>query len=70
MKKLIWTGALLAVVLGARAVQACEDEHQKTAMAQQEQQQPKKKAVAKKATKKDATKDAASKTAVAQADKR
>ena len=61
MKKLIWIGAAVAALLGARAAGACEDEHQ---TAQQQEQKPQKKVAAKKAAKK-----AAAKPTVAQNDK-
>jgi len=49
MKKLIWIGAAVVGLLGARAAGACEDEHQ---TAQQQEQKPQKKVAAKKAAKK------------------
>jgi hypothetical protein len=61
MRKLIWTAAITAGLLGAGAAAAC-DEHQS---AQQEQKQKPEKKVAKKAAKK-ATQG---KTASAQTDK-
>lgn len=56
MKKLIWIGAAVVGLLGARAAGACE-EHQTTAQQEQEQK-PQKKVAAKKAAKKTAAKPA------------
>jgi hypothetical protein len=61
MKKLIWIGAAVAGLLGARAAGACEGEHQTA----QQEQKPQKKVAAKKVAKK-----APAKTAVAQNEKR
>jgi hypothetical protein len=55
MRKLIWIGAAVTVLLGAGAAGACEQEHQ---TAQPQEQRPQKKVVAKKAAKKAATKPA------------
>jgi hypothetical protein len=56
MKNLIWIGAAVAVFLGARAADACDEGHQ-TAQQQQEQK-PQKKVAAKKAAKKAVAKPA------------
>jgi hypothetical protein len=53
MKKLIWIGAAVAALFGARAAGACDEVHQ---TAQQQEQKPQKKIAAKKAAKKTAAK--------------
>ncbi len=62
MKNLIWIGAAVAMLFGARAADACDEGHQ---TAQQQQEQKPQKKVAKKTAKK-----AAAKPALAQNEKR
>jgi hypothetical protein len=64
MKKLIWIGAAVVVLLGSRAAVACDETHQ---TAQQEKQKPKPQ---KKVAAKAAVKKAPARPALAQNEKR
>ena len=62
MKRLIWIGATVAALFGARAAGACDEQRE---TAQQQEQKPQKRVAAKKAAKK-----AQAKPALAQNEKR
>lgn len=64
MQKLIWIGAAMATLLGARTAAACDQGNQ-SAQQQEQEQKPQKKVAAKKAAKK-----AVAKPTLAQNEKR